>query len=219
MNNKHIVKRALETGALKIDANNFFHYKGLNKPIYHRFDLLFFDYQDREDINKQFIGLVDKLNVSVDFFATTSNFGTIIAANLANYYNKNFVFLRDSMSEFGKRYKIDCAKNLSSLEGKKAVLIDIMNVNGYAIARSVFALNEVGVSCNHIITLFDYSIEISKKIFGGTEPFNLKGSKLPESLNVNSIFNLETLLDIAIDEKYIDNKQKERIMTWRDNCK
>ena len=74
------------------------------------------------------------------------------------------------------------------------------------------------LKCDYTLSIFDYGYPAHKRMLEGTEPYNIKyKKKLEEPLNVKSIFDWDTLLDVALEKGDIDELQRESIDLWRDS--
>lgn len=231
MDSKKIAERALEIKAIRLDPKNFFTEWRLYKPIFLDLSNFLGNYNDRSMIINSFI---DKLNDNCEGFAAISSYGTSIASSLLEHYKSDFLFLRDKQiglrsdesginefrfidEESRKKYRLCCVDNIHNLRGKDFILVDDMLATGVAIVRAVSALRIKSINCNKFLCIFDFGYENTKKILSGNNVFNKYEQRLTPSMKVESLFDLDTLLEVAIEKSYIELDEQKDILLWRDD--
>ena len=231
MDSKKIAKRALEIKAIRLDPRNFFADFGLCKPIFLDLGNFLGNYNDRSMIIESFI---DRLGDNCGGFAAISDYGASIASSLLEHYKSNYLFLRNKQielknNELGinesrfnvegprKKYKLCCTDNIYNLEGKDFILVDDILATGEAIVRAVSALRLKNIYCNKFLCIFNFGYQDTKRILSGDKVFNKYEQRLTPSVKVESLFDFETLLEVAIEKDYIGLDEQKDILLWRDD--
>ena len=226
MDSREIAKKSLEVAAIQLDPVNFFRQFNINKPIFLNLQNLLIDYNDRKLIIDSFI---DRLGENCEGFAAISNIGASIASNLVEHYKGNYVFLVDKKVEknFGANYSIEYngprkkyyLDHVDGLIGKEFILVDDKLGTGCAIIRAVSAIRRENIYCNKFLCIFDFEYENIKKMLSGEEGFNKYNHKLTPPVKTVSLFDLETLLQVSVENNYIDEGGKRNLFLWRDRQK
>ena len=214
MDGKSIARRALEIGAIKLDPKNFFQDKGVYKPIFNDLSLFLYDPKQRKNISDSFIELMD---YNYDALTSISQIGVSITTSIADYLSKPLIFLRDSDNLGHKRYYLDGLSDVRQLEGKRVIIIDERLDSGSSILRATCALRNFGFLSDKFHPIFDYGFKNTKDLFNGKREFNNFGLKLIHPLEVKPLFDLDTLLEVAIEDNYISSAEKEDILLWKND--
>ena len=90
-------------------------------------------------------------------------------------------------------------------------------MKGTAIVRAISALRIKNIKCNKFLCIFDFGYEDTKKILNGEDAFNQYEQRLIPPVAVESLFDLETLLEVAIEKNYIRLDEQKDILLWRDH--
>ena len=90
-------------------------------------------------------------------------------------------------------------------------------MKGTAIVRAISALRIKNIKCNKFLCIFDFGYEDAKKILNGEDTFNKYEQRLIPPVAVESLFDLETLLEVAIEKNYIRLDEQKDILLWRDD--
>ncbi len=107
--------------------------------------------------------------------------------------------------------------NLRKLDGKVVVIIDGRLDSGGSILRATCTLRNFGILSEKFHPIFDYESKEAKDLFSGKKEFDEFGTKLYHPLEVKPLFNLDTLLEVALEDEYITNNEKEDVLLWRDD--
>lgn len=227
MNNKDIARKALEIGAIKIDPVNFFRELNTNKPIYTELGNFLHNYDDRWLVIES---LVDIIGEKCNGIATISDSGASIATSLVEHYSCDYIFLRDRSREYEvnegdridtvkttNKFYLDCVYDESKLIGKEFILVDSILSKGQAVFRAISALRLKEIKCNKFLCIFNIGYKGTRDRMNGIKVFNDYGQKLDPKVEVSSVFDLETILDVAVEDGRINSGQAGNIRFWRDN--
>ncbi|MEK6872491.1 MAG: hypothetical protein AABW90_00585 [Nanoarchaeota archaeon] len=214
MDSRTIARKALEIGAIKLDTKSFFENIGVYKPIFNDVSLFLYDPKERNNIRDSFIELMD---YNYDALTSISYFGASIATSIADYLGKPFLFLIDRDSHGHKRYHLNGLSDVRELNAKRVVIIDERLNRGSSVLRATCALRNLGILSDKLHPIFDYGYKNAKDLFSGKTPFNEFGTKLINPLEVKPLFDLDTLLEVAVEDNWLSCVEKADILLWRDD--
>lgn len=204
---KKEIEKAVAHNLLKIKAvflspeKPFTWASGIKSPIYCDNRLILSDPEAREMVEKAIAATVEREFPEAESLMGTSTAGIAHAAIAAWILDKPMGYVRGSAKDHGRNNRIE-----GRLEpGTKVVVIeDLISTAGSCI-DVVDALREAGAEVLGVVSIFTYGM---KKGLDRLEAANIK--------NV-SLSNLDTLLDVAVDENYINSGAKGAILKFRDN--
>jgi len=155
----------------------------------------------RETVEKAIASKVKEKFPECQMLMGTSTAGIAHAAIAASILGMPMGYVRGDAKTHGRTNRIEGKME----KGTKVVVIeDLISTGGSAI-EVVDALREAGAQVLGIVSIFTYGMK--------------KGLvRIAEANTVNySLSNLDTLLDVAVEEKYIEPLWKDRILSFRDN--
>lgn len=199
---KHIARDLLSIGAVFLRPDEPFTWaSGIKSPIYCDNRLTLSDVAVREDIENGLAALVREYFPQTEALMGTSTAGIAHAAITATKLNLPMGYVRSSAKDHGRTNRIE-----GRLEkGEKVVVVeDLISTAGSCI-DVVEALREAGAEVLGIVSIFTYNMQ--------------KGHDALRQHNVEniSLCDLDTLLDAAIEEKYILPADKKRLLAFRNN--
>ena len=199
---KNIAKALLSIGAVFLrPAQPFTWASGIKSPIYCDNRLTLTDVKVRKQVEEGLAAIVRKHFPTAEVLMGTSTAGIAHAAITATLLNLPMGYVRGSSKDHGRGNQIE-----GKLErGQKVVVIeDLISTAGSSI-EVVNVLREAGADVLGIASIFTY--EMTKGIN------NLKAANV-----VNySLSNLDTLVEVAVEEGYIQADDKARLLAFRNN--
>ncbi|MDF2945921.1 MAG: orotate phosphoribosyltransferase [Bacillales bacterium] len=200
--NKKIAKNLLEIGAVCLEPNNPFTWaSGIKSPIYcdNRLTLSYPD--TRNLIKNELAKMIESIFPEADIIAGTATAGIPHAALVADYLELPMVYVRSSAKEHGKGNQIEG----KVVQGQKVVLVEDLLSTGGSSIKCVKALRDAGCTVLGIISIFSYQLPILEE--------NLSGN----NIEAFSLCNYTTLLEVAIRDGHIEQKELEKLSNWRKN--
>lgn len=174
---------------------------GIKSPIYCDNRLTLSDCEVREDVENGLAALVKAHYPEAEVLMGTSTAGIAHAAITATKLNLPMGYVRSGAKDHGRQNQIEG----KLLPGQKVVVVeDLISTAGSCI-EVVEILREAGAEVLGIVSIFTYGL---KKGINRLEAANVK--------NV-SLSNLDTLVEVAVVENYINEEQKEQILNFRNN--
>ena len=199
---RKIAEQLLSIGAVFLRPEEPFTWaSGIKSPIYCDNRLILSSPSARDIVEKSIADVVREKYPTAEALMGTSTAGIAHAALAANILGLPMGYVRGEAKSHGRNNRIE-----GRLEpGTKVVVIeDLISTGGSAI-EVVEALREAGAEVLGIVSIFTYGLK--------------KGiARLAEANVVNhSLSNLDVLVEVAVEKKYIAPEWKERILKFRDN--
>ena len=201
------IEKAVAKSLLKIKAvflspeKPFTWASGIKSPIYCDNRLILSDPEARKVVENAIAETVKNMYPEAESLMGTSTAGIAHAAIAAWILDKPMGYVRGSAKDHGRNNRIE-----GKLEpGTKVVVIeDLISTAGSCI-DVVEALREAEAEVLGVVSIFTYGMQ--------------KGLDRLEAANVKniSLSNLDTLLEVAVDENYVTPTQAEAIKAFRAN--
>ena len=174
---------------------------GIKSPIYCDNRLTLSSIPVRNDVEEGLAEIVRTKFPEAEILMGTSTAGIAHAAITATILNLPMVYVRSGAKDHGRGNQIE-----GRLEkGQKVVVIeDLISTAGSCI-EVVNILREAGADVLGVASIFTYGMK--------------KGlDRLAEAKVTNySLSNLDTLVEVAAEEGYIANEDKQRLIAFRNN--
>ena len=174
---------------------------GIQSPIYCDNRLILSAPEARDVVENAIAARVRELYPACEMLMGTSTAGIAHAAIAASLTGLPMGYVRSSAKDHGRTNRIE-----GRLEkGTKVVVIEDLISTGGSVIEVVEALREAGAEVLGIVSIFTYGMR------RGLE--RLAAAKVEN----HSLCCLDTLVDVAVKEKYITETQKNEIIQFRDN--
>lgn len=174
---------------------------GIKSPIYCDNRLTLTSVSVRKDVEAGLAEIVRTKYPEAEVLMGTSTAGIAHAAITATLLDLPMGYVRSGSKDHGRNNQIE-----GKLEkGQKVVVIeDLISTAGSCI-EVVNVLREAGAEVLGVASIFTYGMK--------------KGiDRLAEAHVTNySLSNLDTLVDVAVEEKYIRPEDKEKLLAFRNN--
>lgn len=199
---KQTAKLLLQINAIKLQPNTPFTWaSGWKSPIYcdNRIILSFPPIRNyvRETLAKQ----IEKQYGKPDAIAGVATGAIGIGILVAEYLGLPFIYVRPEAKGHGRQNQIE-----GFIEsGQSVVVIEDLISTGNSSLNAVKALKEAGVNVKGMVAIFSYDFEVAKSNF------------LQENVTLHTLSNYESLLEQALDTKYITAKEQDILATWNAN--
>ena len=201
------IEKAVAANLLRIKAvflspdKPFTWASGIKSPIYCDNRLILSDPQARKVVENAIAETVKREYPEAEALMGTSTAGIAHAAIAAWILDKPMGYVRGSAKDHGRNNRIEGRLD----PGTKVVVIeDLISTAGSCI-DVVDALREAGAEVLGVVSIFTYGM---KKGLDRLEEAKVK--------NI-SLSNLDTLLDVAVEENYISPAAKDAVKTFRNN--
>lgn len=174
---------------------------GIKSPIYCDNRLTLSSVAVRNDVENGLAEIVRKYYPEAEILMGTSTAGIAHAAITATILGLPMGYVRSGSKDHGRNNQIE-----GRLEpGQKVVVIEDLISTGGSCIEVVNVLREAGAEVLGVASIFTYGMK--------------KGLvRLEEAKVVNhSLSNLDVLVDVAVEEKYIRPEDKEKLLSFRNN--
>lgn len=174
---------------------------GIKSPIYCDNRLTLSDVAVREDVENGLVEIVRTYYPEAECLMGTSTAGIAHAAITATKMSLPMGYVRSGAKDHGRQNQIEG----KVVPGQKVVVVeDLISTAGSCI-EVVEVLREAGVEVLGIVSIFTYGMQ--------------KGLNRLEEHNVtnHSLSNLDVLAEVAVQEGYISEQEKNELIQFRNN--
>ncbi len=199
---KSIAKGLLKIRAVFLKPDDPFTWaSGIKSPIYCDNRLVLSDHQVRTDVETGLMNVIKENYPDVEVLMGTSTAGIAHAAIVAQMMELPMGYVRGGNKDHGRQNRIE-----GKLEaGQKVVVVEDLISTGGSVIDVVDALREAGAEVLGIVSIFTYGMQKSVDRLAAANVKNV------------SLTNLDTLIETAVEESYIQPEDAARIRKFRDN--
>jgi orotate phosphoribosyltransferase len=174
---------------------------GIKSPIYCDNRLTLSYPEVRTLIDEALADKAKELYPDVEMLMGTSTAGIAHAAIAADRLGIPMGYVRGSAKDHGRQNQIEgrCEP------GTKVVVIEDLISTGGSVLECVDPLREVGADVLGIVSIFTYGMQRGLDRLAADNVVN------------DSLCDLDTLVDVAVEEGYIKPEDKDRLLRFRDN--
>ena len=204
--NKHTARKTaevlLQINAIKLSPKEPFTWaSGWKSPIYcdNRIVLSFPPIRNyiRETMGKQ----IEKQYGKPDVIAGVATGAIGIGMLVAEYMGLPFVYVRPEAKSHGRKNLIEGFIQ----KGQNVVVVEDLISTGKSSLNAVKALKEAQVNVKGMIAIFSYGFELASENFK------------KDNITLYTLSNYESLLDQALETKYISQKELKTLLAWNEN--
>ena len=199
---KEIAKALLSIGAVFLRPEDPFTWaSGIKSPIYCDNRLTLSAPRVREKVEAGLAAVVKEKFPECEMLMGTSTAGIAHAAMTATILDLPMGYVRSSAKDHGRTNKIEG----KMAPGTKVVVIEDLISTGGSCIDVVDALREAGAEVLGIASIFTYGLKKGLERIAAANTVNY------------SLSNLDALVDVAVEEKYIAPEYKQMILDFRNN--
>ena len=174
---------------------------GIKSPIYCDNRLTLSDHQVRTDVESGLAALVKEHYPEAEVLMGTSTAGIAHAAITAQMLELPMGYVRSGAKDHGRKNQIEG----KLVPGQKVVVVEDLISTGGSVLEVVDVLREAGADVLGIVSIFTYGMQRSVDRLAAADVKNV------------SLTNLDTLIEAAVEENYIQPGDADRIRKFRDN--
>lgn len=196
---KEIAKGLLKIQAVFLRPNEPFTWaSGIKSPIYCDNRLILTDPEVRNTVENEMARVVKEKYPECEKLMGTSTAGIAHAAIAAHILDMPMGYVRGSAKSHGRNNRIE-----GKLEkGDKVVVIEDLISTGGSSIEVVEALREAGADVLGVISIFTYNTKKADEKFAEA------------NVEKYSLCSVETMIDTAVEEGYIQADEGEEIISW-----
>ncbi len=193
MRNKEIAKSLLSIGAVFLRPGEPFTWaSGIKSPVYCDNRLILTAPEVRNLVEEQLAAAIEDSFPDCQVLMGTSTAGIAHAAIVGHLLGMPMGYVRSKAKDHGRTNRIEGKLQL----GQKVVVVEDLISTGGSSMETVATLEEAGTEVLGILSIFNYGIRT-----------------LP--VKTVSLCDLETLAQVAVTEKYIDEKEMKEVLEWK----
>ena len=204
--NKYTAKKTaellLQIKAIKLNSKNPFTWaSGWKSPIYCDNRVVLSYPQIRNYVRETLARQIEELYGKPDVIAGVATGAIGIGALVADYLNLPFVYVRPEAKKHGRQNQVE-----GYLEkGQIVVVVEDLISTGKSSLNAVKALQKAEANIKGMVAIFSYGFDVANKNFNETE------------INLHTLGNYESLLEQALDTRYINQEQQDILALWNAN--
>jgi len=204
--NKNVAKKTaealLQIKAIKLSPNDPFTWaSGWNSPIYCDNRIVLSYPPIRNFVREKMAKHIEKEYGKPDVIAGVATGAIGIGALVAEYLGLPFVYVRPEAKKHGRQNQIEGFIE----KGQNVVVVEDLISTGKSSLNAVKALKAADVNVKGMIAIFSYGFDIANE--------NFKAA----NVSLHTLSNYESLLEQALDTKYINTKELETLADWNSN--
>ena len=192
----------LQIKAIKLNPTEPFNWaSGWKSPIYcdNRITLSF--PAVRNFLKEEIAKLVEEKHGKPDVIAGVATGAIAIGVLVAQELGVPFVYVRPEAKKHGRKNQIE-----GHIEkGQNVVVIEDLISTGKSSLQAVEALKEVDVNIKGMVAIFTYGFDVAETNFK------------ENNIELTTLSSYEHLLEQALDNKYISEKELNTLQDWRKN--
>ena len=199
---KDVAKALLSIRAVFLRPNEPFTWaSGIKSPIYCDNRLTLSYPEVRTLIDEALAEKAKELYPDVEMLMGTSTAGIAHAAIAADRLGIPMGYVRGSAKDHGRQNQIEgrCEP------GTKVEVIEDLISTGGSVLECVDPLREVGADVLGIVSIFTYGMQRGLDRLAA------------DNVENTSLCDLDTLVEVAVEEGYIEPQDKDRLLRFRDN--
>ena len=200
MDKREIAELLLDCKVVLFNSKNPFRFvSGILSPVYCDNRLLISNVNGRNKIVDGFIDLIKESNKDVDIIAGVATSAIPFASWIASKLEKPLIYVRKTGKEYGRGRSIE---GILTNNANIVVIEDLVTTANSLISVVEIIRNESGC-VNDCFSIMNYEMEESKQ--------NL----LAKKINLKSLSNFSTLVDVAIKKGYLNEEERETVLSWK----
>ena len=201
-NSSKVAEFLLKINAVKLQPTNPFNWaSGWKSPIYCDNRVVLSYPQIRNYVRETLARQIEELYGKPDVIAGVATGAIGIGALVADYLNLPFVYVRPEAKKHGRQNQVE-----GYLEkGQTVVVVEDLISTGKSSLNAVKALQKAEANIKGMVAIFSYGFDVANKNFNETE------------INLHTLGNYESLLEQALDTRYINQEQQDILALWNAN--
>lgn len=192
----------LQINAIKLQPEDPFTWaSGWKSPIYCDNRIVLSYPQIRNYVRETLAKQIKELYGKPDVIAGVATGAIGIGALVAEYLNLPFVYVRPEAKKHGRQNQIEGYVE----KGQNVVVVEDLISTGKSSLNAVKALKEAELNIKGMVAIFSYGFEVAKDNFEQAQ------------IELHTLGNYESLLEQALDTRYITQEQQAILARWNAN--
>lgn len=202
MKPQEIASELLRIGAVFLRPDDPFTWaSGIKSPIYCDNRLVLSAPSARRKVEAGLAELIREYYPNCEMLMGTATAGIAHAALASEILDMPMGYVRSSAKSHGRTNRIE-----GKMEpGTRVVVVEDLISTGGSCIEVVDALREAGAEVLGVVSIFTYGLKSGIQNFADAKT------------EYHSLSNLDALVEVAVDEKYITPEQKQIVLDFRNN--
>ena len=202
MKPQEIASELLRIGAVFLRPDDPFTWaSGIKSPIYCDNRLVLSAPSARRKVEAGLAELIREYYPNCEMLMGTATAGIAHAALVSEILDMPMGYVRSSAKSHGRTNRIE-----GKMEpGTRVVVVEDLISTGGSCIEVVDALREAGAEVLGVVSIFTYGLKSGIQNFADAKT------------EYHSLSNLDALVEVAVDEKYITLEQKQEVLNFRNN--
>lgn len=193
---QEVTQILLNINAIKLQPSNFFTWSsGKKSPIYCDNRILLSHVKERQRIISLLCKSIQKNFKSIDYIAGVATGAIAHGIMVAESLKKPFIYVRSKPKKHGRKNQIEGYLKTN----KNVIVVEDLISTGKSSINAIDAIKNNGGNVIGLISIFTYGF------------FDLNNLNIPYF----ALSNYSTLINYAIENKIITDKEKEILFTWQ----
>lgn len=194
-----VARLLLQVGAVVLRPNQPFRFtSGLLSPIYCDNRILISYPQERVQITRWFVRLLQEHAVAADVIAGTATAGIPHAAWLAAALKLPMVYVRSQAKGHGRERLVEGRPPT----GQRVLVVEDLITTGGSAMGSVNALRQAGATVNDIVAIFGYDFPETRARFAQA------------GVQIHPLTTLPSLLEVAVADQVLTPEERTIVAEW-----
>ncbi len=174
---------------------------GIKSPVYCDNRVVISDVEVRKKVLASFIQLINEQFKDVQIIAGVATGGIPMGVLIADRMNLPFVYVRQAPKEHGLKRQVEG----SYTSGSNVVVIEDHISTGSSSFKAIHGLRNEGLNVLGLVSIMTYGFKASVDLFNS------------EMVRHYSLCDLDTMLEVALENNLINSNEKESILAFRDS--
>jgi len=196
---RKLAHAALAIKAIKISPQAPFRWaSGYHMPIYNDNRMFLGSWEHRNLISAGFSALINEKQIQFDVVGGTATAGVSPGTTLADRLKKPFVYIRDKKKGHGLENRVE---GILLPQQKVLVIEDVVSTGGSSVS-ALEGVREAGGNVSECLCIYSYGFEKAEGLFSVAD------------CRLFSLLQLDTLLEVAIQENYLSAAHRIELEEW-----
>jgi orotate phosphoribosyltransferase len=201
---QQLAKYLLEIEAVKFNVDNPFTWtSGIKSPIYCDNRIINSRVYVRDVVISEFSDLIIKIFPEVEIIAGVALGGISYGALVADRLKLPFIYVREERKEHGLMKLVEGEEEFR--KGAKVILIEDHISTGKSSMNAIKGLREKGLEIIWLISIMTYRFKEAEELYK------------KENVAYTSLCNLDTILEVALQEGRITEQDRDIILKFRES--
>ena len=202
MKSLELLNSLLKINSIKINLKTPFNWaSGWKSPIYFDNRISLSYPKIRSEITERLTEIIKENYKNVDSIAGVATAGIPQGALVSSELELPFSYVRSKPKSHGMKNLIEGRLE----ENKNIILIEDLISTGGSSIKAVEAIRDAGSNVLAVLSIFNYGFNLSTENF-----YKIK-------CNTESVFYYSDLLEVALANNYISEKELVKLKSWREN--